>query len=155
MAALLWVVPPGELEAMRRHYRDGVGLEEQYFECGPDGRGMGIYSYGPSQIFFGTAGVRGIFPDRETAGAVWILRVAHAKDLHGIVAERLGGAVSPLLSGDVALSDDVTAREVEDAGGDGGAERGTANGAEWFDVLDPRGNTVRFLTYLRGPAGAS
>ena len=133
------------LDAMRLHYRDALGFEEQFFSKREDETGLGLFSYGPSFFYIGTPGFLELMPHEASTGSMAMIRVPHAAALREVIAARCEGSVGPLVHSDL-FGLDKDSLEDRLASADTALSEESENAAHFFDVQDPSGQTTRFMT---------
>lgn len=145
MVACTITVAPEHLIPMRRHYRENLGFEEQFFTLRDDGSGMGLFSYGPSSFYVGTPGFVDLLPMAETKSMMVMIRVPHAESLREVIMSRWSEGVGELKESALMCGkkEDVEERMKSASSAHSSDTGGTA---KFFDVRDPTGQTIRFMT---------
>jgi hypothetical protein len=145
MVACTITVAPEHLIPMREHYRENLGFEEEFFTSREDGSGMGLFSYGPSSFYIGTPGFVGLLPMLETKSMMAMIRVPHVESLREVIMSRSSDGVGELEESALmgVQKDDLEERMRGVSSAPSSDSVGTA---KFFDVLDPTGQTIRFVT---------
>lgn len=133
------------LDKMRSHYRDALGFEEQFYSQRDDGTGLGLFSYGPSFFYIGTAGFLDLMPQSNSSGCLAMIRVPHASALREVIAARCETEVGQLVHSDL-FGLDKASLEDRLASAQTALSDESDNTAHFFDVVDPSGQTIRFMT---------
>ena len=145
MVASALSVEAHQLDEMRQYYRDALGFEEQFYAKREDGTGLGLFSYGPSFFYIGTPGFLDLMPHDTSHGVMAMIRVPHAQALREVIAARHDGPIGELVHSDLfGLDKDSLEERLKSASTALTDESEQA--AHFFDVLDPAGNTIRFMT---------
>ena len=133
------------LDDMRTHYRDALGFEEQSYSKREDGTGLGLFSYGPSFFYIGTPGFLELMPQAISNEVMAMIRVPHASALREVIAARCEAEVGPLVHSDL-FGLDKDSLEARLASAATALCEESENTAHFFDVRDPSGHTIRFMT---------
>lgn len=145
MVASAIATEPHLLDEMRQFYRDALGFEEQFFCKRDDASGLGLFSYGPSFFYIGTPGFLSLIPNEVSQGCMAMIRVPHSATLRDVIAARCKDSVGPLIHSDL-FGLDKESLETRLATATTATSEASDNAAQFFDVTDPSGRLIRFMT---------